>query len=260
VTLALHGFQDWQQSLQTADLSVNISSQAIGAHNFFNSQVFDMRQYSSYALMFEIKTVAAATQYDHVSITMVWTSDAAATQIEFEENYHIFAQDSAFGAFQSDYGRFEIQDMVHAAFLQVVVENDSPDNCTANFNFYGMSRTIARRYLANPFAFSGVGIDFNDRLLVAQTNTAIGAGVTHNYLLRMAPGRASVQWFCAAATVQFHLFMPDGTGFFIWQPAAGVSLYQDIALPRSAVRLAVFNFGGAGTTYHAFVAADFPDG
>jgi hypothetical protein len=261
MTAALHGFPDWQTSLNTADLVVNQAGNPLnGGGGFFNIGPFDMRLYSSYSVMAEVKTNALATGYNHISMTMIWTSDLGGTNIVYEENFHWFAQDSGFGAFQTDYGRIENQDTIHGPYLRVVFENGGPDNSTCNFNFYGNSRTIARRYLANPFAFSGVGIDFNDRMLVSVLSVALAAGASHNYILRMAPGRASVQFFNNVATGQFQIFMPDGTGTFIWQPAAGVSLYQDITLPRSATRLRVFNFGGAGITYHAIVCAEFPEG
>lgn len=260
MSLPLHDFPDWQASLDTADLVVNLTSQALGGGGFVNSVILDMRSYSSYSLTVKVTTNAAATQYNQIQIYTFWTQDNAGATRMYMDNFEIFAADAGFGAFTSVFGRFDIQDAVHGAFLQISVVNTGADNCTLDLNIYGNSRTIARRYLSNPSWFDGIGSGFNDRALLGEIGTAIGAGVTVSRLLRLAPARASFILFNALATVQWRLLRPDGTTIGIWQPAAGVALAFDYSLPRTATRLTINNFGGAGTTFNVDINADFPDG
>ena len=51
MTLPLHGFQDWQNPLHTADLQTDVNSTNINAGAQFTLPVFDMRFYQSFNLM-----------------------------------------------------------------------------------------------------------------------------------------------------------------------------------------------------------------
>ena len=251
MTLPLHDFPDWQQSLQTADLAQSVTNQALNAGNFFSLPVQDMRAYSSFSVQVEVSTVAAPTAYNGIGIVMDWRDAASVGNAIYEDVYWIFPKGVGGGVFNTDNGRFECQDAVHGPFCRVTLFNNGVDNCTTDIRLFGNSRALGRRYVQNTPNTGGVAVDMQSSILIANGSN-LGPGATETKLLRMAPGPVTVVLQTGAAgPYTFNMFDPLGLLFYQEVVAAGAAPIHDIILPRCAVRFAAVNTAGVANGYFA---------
>lgn len=243
MTLPLHGFPDWQGSLQTADLVSINQFQVVNAGAAFSSSVFDTRIYSSYSIKVDTTANVIATAFNPWNISVTWTADPAGTQVVYREKYQIFGDGLGSVAFPWNYGRLELQDAVHGAYLFVTCTNAGTDQGLVTISVYGNSRSLGRRYVTNSATTVPSSVDLDTGLLMS-TTVNNGAGVQTNAIMPLSPGPALVHRLAGASP--YSLTFVTGTGAFIvqFQCPAGSENYNEIYLPRSAVRVNFNNVGG----------------
>lgn len=259
MTLPLHGFPDYQRSLQTADLVVSATNQALNAGGFFNLPIQDMRLYSSFILQMDVTTVAAPTAYNGIAVVCDWRDAAALGNPVFEDVHWIFPRGVGGGVFNCDNGRFEQQDAVHGPYLSIALFNNGVDNCTTNIRLFGHTRSLGRCYVRNTPNTGGVAVDERSTVLFAG-NAFIGPGAFQDNLIRMAPGPASLMLITgAASTMTFQLYTPRGDLVYSEPVAAGATQLRQWDLPKTALKFEIINTGGANNNYTAAITANGQD-
>lgn len=244
-----HGYPDFQPSLDVADLTVSQQGVALPNTSGITLGTFDMRRYSSFAVEMEVVTNALATAYNGIHIGTAWYIDQAATKIIYENVDGIFARDVGAGAFFNDAGRYELGDNVHGPFMKLVAFNLGINDCTVDFNLYGTSRQLARRYVRNPSSAGGFGIDALDSRLLVNTGQVVAVGATHTDIVRYAPGPCWLSATVAAAPGLFKFIDVTGLDVLGFYAAINGEVHFNVQLPKSALRVAVSNGGGVAMTY-----------
>lgn len=255
MTLALHGYPDWQNPLATADLSSLQTNPTIGIFSNFNSTIIDMRAFNSYALRINAATVAAGVAFNECRVTVLFGDDAALTNITYLEVFSIFTDGNGSVGFPSTNGRLNIQDAVHGPFMRVTVDNNSVQSISASIEILGHSRTIARRYVGNESSNGSFNVDNLSSQLLSVSGAGLGAGAFVDHLLRMAPGPVTVNILGNPGALQVAFFLPSGTQFFFFNTVGGTNFITPMNFPRTAVRLRVTDISGAGNSYYAYVTS-----
>ena len=246
MTLALHGFPDWQTSLNTGDLQVVTSNQAVGGGGFVFLDQLDMRLYSSCIIRADCLLSVAPTVFNPVELDVQWCEDVAGTTTTWEDAVHFFAGNNTGSGFDSDTGRLLLQDVVHGPYLQVLLGHNGADDCAFTLTVYGHTRSIPGQYLMETRASLAGSTDVAD-LVVANIATTVGVGLSKFHTTRVNPGKAYLLLTAAGAPVTLTMFHADGRT--LDQFVAAVAVRQEIHLPRAGLKFQVANAGGALATY-----------
>lgn len=248
MTLPLHGFQDWQNPLHTADLLTDTTSTNInGGGDFVTPIVYDMRNYQSCSIMVSASDTGAATSFGSVTFTVSWWANAAGSQIVYKEKYEFFPENNTAG-FASAFGRVMIHDAVHGPYMTIVVHNGGADQILFAWRILGNTRTIGKRYLINCSVSDGATSE-DASGVIPEIVANLAAGATVDQVIPISPGPAFMRVFTQGAAGTFTAFSPRGAKVLEFIQAAGVAIYPLVALPRSALRLHVVNTGAVLAQY-----------
>lgn len=247
MTVPIHGFPDYEKSLDRADTLLSSGTQAIAAAGSFDIPSLDMRTFESYTLFMQSVNFVPATAWNGIVASMGWTPIGAAGGMRYLEQYEWFTNGQGSVGFPNDEGGIVIQDHVHHAFLNVRVFNEGADQVTFSWEAHGHARPMTRRHMLvyrtdamqNRRAYRG-------QLLTL--NAALGAGGTSDTLLQIAPGLVSMRQQAVTAPMVMQFLSPTGASIQGWNIAAGVESHTLAGLPRMQVRASVVNSGGVGGT------------
>lgn len=243
MTLPVHGFTDWQGSLQTADLiSANVG-QNVNAGAFFTSSIFDMRGFSSYSSKVDTVLTGAATSFGAVNIVFSWTMDSAGTLPIYTETYQIFPNTLGSATFPNVYGRLVLQDAVHGPYLFITVNNAGPDQLFATISVTGNSRSLGRRYVQNLPTGSATGDPATYGRLYA-TAYGLAAGNSQTAIFPMSVGPVGIRFQVVTSTAVINLTAPDGNLIHAYNMGVGTDAHLVEYFPRCAVKMTLTNNGG----------------
>jgi hypothetical protein len=245
MTLPLHGFADWQTSLRTADLQSLQSGVIVNSIDSANSPELDMRAYSSYSIAISATTTGVPTGIGNVEISIGWYVDPVIGGIIWEEYYEIFPRNVAGGVFLNTNGGLLVQDSVHGPYLFVIIQNLGPDQISLDITVLGNSRTLSRRYVA-PYENSGSAMFNTDASMPNVASAAIGAGLTVNFMWPIAPGLKTLFVQTLTSPMLYQFFTPSGRFIGFIRTIVGAEFIQQIAFPRTAVRVQITNTGAIG--------------
>jgi|SRR5882672_8295996 len=228
-------------------------STVLTAGGFINPPPFDMRPYQSFGIAFDCQSVNNATNFNGLLIQLVWSDDSTLQHVVFEQHYEIFGADKniTFGI----YGRFELQDAVHGAFLSIFIESLGPDNLNTLLDVLGSARILGGAYVRNratsistpPSLLSGAALDLDDTFL--DNNVTLAAGGASNIIIPMRPGPVNIYLQSGAAPANFFFNSPQGKLIWFTSILAGViSPINMIIFPTTAIQLVINNTGGVTST------------
>lgn len=255
MTLPLHGFQDWQNPLHTADLQTDVLSTNINAGAAFTSAVFDMRGYQSMSLMMSaISNVSPPTGFGNMCYQIQWWANAAGTQIVYEERYSIFPQ-GAGGAFASSRGRAMHRGPVLGPYMSITIANAGPDQIGAAYRVLGNTKPVyARTYINTDIN----GQSFLDDDEGAFSYSAVGVAVaaTVNFIVPMRKGLLNVEFIATVGPWTISFTTPNGTIIYFDNALAAGNTIAQFVTPNSALKLAAFNGGGGVANIQALLSSE----
>lgn len=244
MTLALHGFNDWQDPLHTADLQTAVQTLSIVTGATSQTAIFDMRPYSSFGInLTAVSHTPPQTNWNGIAYSVEWYSDAAGSQPIYEDSGKFLVQDSG-GAFVTRFGTVEINDAVHGPYMQVTIVNQGPDTNDVSYRIFGNSRSMGRRYLINkPNGINPTVTGIEG--ILPPIGGFVAPGATFTNAQPMLPGQCtlSVQTGNSAFTVL--LTDPTGVGFWQTNIPANANNNYFLPLPRSAFLVKLTNTGAA---------------
>lgn len=260
MTLALHGYPDWQRKLATADLQVTAQSTSLATLTSIQTAILDVRAYSSFVLRVNAQMVPVPVAWGHIYISVEWFADAAGTLIVHQDTYRTIPSSNAGTAFDNAAFDLSVGDAIRGPYVQVTEYNAGPQTVAAEIVFLGTSRQLGRRYLRqNQQDASGVFRETSGPLL--STGTVLGAGVAVTLPIRCTNGAALLTLDTGAGgTYLYSLSTPDGRGLYRQNVAAGSYTPVTIQIPDTASLFMAQNTGAAPNNFIAIFSQDGRDG
>lgn len=252
MTLALHGYPDWQRPFNTGDLSFDSGQQTLFAGNSYTSALLDMRPYNTFGASFDIRRGGVDANPREMRCHFGWANDGFETGQIWEDSYSIHAQNATAGGGACDNGILYVQGPVLGPYMRVSMTNTSPVTLTGEAVVIGNSRTAPGMFAREVAAALGGSTARDDERLISELIN-VGAGATVLRCLKLRVGRVWMRFESTTALGTFTLTAADGTLMETIAPAAGVVSRTEMVFGRQSMQLRINNATGAAANYRATI-------
>lgn len=242
MTIAIHGYPDWQPGLGTTEVIALQALQAVAAGNALTTALIDMRPYSSFGILAETSVGAAPAAFNTSGMTMTWYLDTGLSNKIWQDGWAVHNFNQTASPFDVAMNQSMIQDNVRGPYLIVSFANNGPQIANMSFSVYGSSRTVSGRSLRE---LNGVttGIQQASLSTLLYFSGNVAAGVTRSMPVPMAPGGAMIVANSGAGANG--VTITGASGLVSYQAAAFTAVRDRLVLPDESCIVRLIN-GTAG--------------
>lgn len=244
---------DWSQSVIESTSRVdNFPTTTLVSNGIGNGPVIDMRQFQGFYISMLATRNGVATNYNEVTLKLVWYLDAAGTIMTYADVYEILAF-AAGPAFATLGGRLVGQDVLHGPFMRVYVVNVGADAVDVSYQLTGTTRNIPGPYYREMEQTIPPGIYNPDNFIVSPDNGGVvGAAAASDTFFPglMRYGRAryrvttnqnfTMTIFAGSVVTEFESIGPVGAGVYT----------GELVVPKRSCLVRIHN--NAGVVMNAF--------